>query len=300
MPKFNIVRIENWPPLNAVENIEEEEIPDEDELEDVDVMTIDNDEENDNPKKPDPFCVMVEISQLKLLLRQCHFCGHTVYENMLHYNFKGGSIFANYWCNACKKRRFWKSFESPFVQVSTTATMLSGILFAKIFKFFAILNCCFPSRTTLFYTAQKIVRPMIREIYLLQQTHLIDFLIEINEPIHICVNGQYDSPRFCAYHCTVTAIKSVTKKIIGFTTVKRSEVGNKSCNAEPEATRQLIDFILSKNLNIASITSNNSTSLNKLISTNYPNIHHFLDLWHILRNMHNKYLPKFGINVIII
>ena len=76
--------------------------------------------------------------------------------------------------------------------------------------------------------------------------------------------------------------------------MKRSEVNNRSCNAEPAAVRQLITDLELKNIRILSVTSDNGSSLNRLFRAEFPHIHHYLDLWHILRNMYRKFAPKFN------
>lgn len=146
LPKFNIIRIDNWPRredqdenLHNVNQIDFEN-------EDVDVVNIeDNDEENNEPKNEET-CVFVQIRQLKLLLRQCHFCGHTIANETLKYRIKGGVFFANFKCFKCERKRFWRSFEDPLTQLVTGATMVSGINISKILNFFMLLYCAFPSR----------------------------------------------------------------------------------------------------------------------------------------------------------
>lgn len=160
----------------------------------------------------------------------------------------------------------------------TGATMMSGIEIAKILRFFTILQCVFPSRRTMFYAAQIVMRPLISEFYKLQQHKLLREISERQLPIYLCMDGQYDSPGFAAYNCTVTAIEAVSKKIVAFSTVQRSQVNNKTCNGEPAGFRNVLNFLISKDIQIASVTSDNSSSFNKMIREEYPDIRHHLDL----------------------
>lgn len=67
-----------------------------DEFIDIDVMTVDDETENNDPEKPDPYCVLIQYSQLKLLLHQCHFYIHATHDDNLKCYNKGGVVFANF------------------------------------------------------------------------------------------------------------------------------------------------------------------------------------------------------------
>lgn len=293
-PQFGIKKIDHWPstaPVIPIAN-DDNNTTNTDSDTDVDIMDIDEENENVVPSEK-PYCTLVQYSQLKLLLRQCHYCGHTIYEQNLILRNRNGITTAKFWCNHCKRRRYWKSFDDPLPQLITGATMMSGIEIAQILRFFSILQCVFPSRRTIFYAAQIVIRPLIQEFYKLKQHNILNEIIERKAPIHLCI----DSPGYSAYHCTVTAIESVSKKIIAFSTIKKLEVNKKLCNADTAAFRVVLDFIFSKNIQISSVASDNTSALNKMFAVEYPNIRHHLDLWHILRNMYNKFSPKFKLKV---
>lgn len=72
-------------------------------------------------------------------------------------------------------------------------------------------------------------------------------------------------------------------------------MNNKSANAEPEMFWQLLkDLLQSKNLQTGLVTSDNSTSLNHLFANKFPEICHYLNLWHIFHNMYRKFVTKFN------
>lgn len=66
---------------------------------------------------------------------------------------------------------------------------------------------------------------------------------------------------------------------------KRSEVDNKSSNAELVAFIRLLNKLLNKYLVIAIIISDNSKTLNRLFRNDFLFINHRLDLWHLLRKI---------------
>lgn len=105
-------------------------------------------------------------------------------------------------------------------------------------------------------------------------------------------------------------MEASSRKLIGFSTVRRAEVNNRSPNCELEGTRRfltsknffcnIIYFInlfldlLSKNIQISSVTTDGSAVLKKNISEEFPNIKHYLDLYHILRAMYRIFVNKFN------
>lgn len=199
-----------------------------------------------------------------------------------------------YYCSKCNRRRFWSSTNAPLSPIMAASSLMNGFPMTKIVRFFVFLNCAFPSVRRMFYSAQQTVRPIITNYYENMRQTLINNIIQERQALDLSLDGQYDSPGYCAYHCTVTTMESRTRKIIGFKTVKRSEVNNRTPNAEPAACRILVNELLSYNLVINSITTDGSNQLSSLFSTEFPFIKHYLDLWHILHNIQKKFAPKFN------
>lgn len=252
--------------------------------------------ENENAEIPNNVkCVLVEIKELKKLLRQCHYCGHKIAEESLNCCLRGGVFFASFRCFQCQRKRFWRSFENPLNQLATGATFASGVGLAKILHFFAFFQCAFPSRRSVYYTAQHVIRPLICQYYNSERANIVNYILQLPNPVHLYFNGQFDLPGFSTCHRTVIAIESISKKIIGFMTVTQQEANNnKSANAESIAFRRFVNELLFLNIRIGSITTDNNISINEIMSNEFPDIVHYLDLWHILRNMYKTFQPKFN------
>lgn len=196
-----------------------------------------NEIENNETIKNQNF-VCVQFDQLKLLHRHCYVCGNRIFDETIKYKTKGGTLFVKYWCGKCSAYRYWKSYESSLSVIAAGAANLAGIGFSKIIDFFLFFSCVFPSKFGLFQMSKNVIYPVIRTYYEHIRKQIINQLVT-KGPLDICVDGQYDSPGFCAYFCTVNAMEATTGKLIGFATVRRSEVNNRSPNCEPEATRRL-------------------------------------------------------------
>lgn len=173
--------------------------------------------------------------------------------------------------------------------------MMAGISFTKIIHFFNLLQCAFPSINSIYYSAKVVVYPVIKQFYQHEHTNILQRLKQINNSIHLYINGQYDSPGYSAYYCTATAIESITKKIIGYFIVSKLEANNNSLAAEKIVFQKLLDYLISNNLNISSVTTDISETISNLFLNEYPLITHYLDIWQILQNMYKKFLPKFRV-----
>lgn len=291
LPTLNIIRVPTWPTTDPEENVESDNVDSDME---VDIIGVDEKDENvSRTKYVDSEMVLVQLKQLQLLLNKCYYCGHLINCSSQTQREKGGIFFVSYNCTKCNTKRYWRSFKGPFTQMLATGALLSGINFAKIILFFGILKCIFPTSSPFFYAA-RVVRPIIEKFFNHQRSALIENLRRTGSSIHLCIDGQYDSPGYCAQNCTVTAIEASSQKVVDFVTVRRCEANNKLGNAEPIAFTRLLNKLLSEGLTIATVTTDNSRTLNSLFREKYPFISHRLDLWHLMRNIYRKLAPRFN------
>lgn len=228
---------------------------------------------------------IVDINQLKLLTRHCYVCGYRIHDEGVQYSTKFGIVFIKYWCGSCSTRRYWKSYEHSYSSIMAGASLLSDIKFSKILNFFTLLQCAFPSRSAIYSSAKNIVHPVIQKYYKNDQLNILNKLIQSNIPVNLCIG---------TYYSTVAALESSTNKIISFVTACRSETDNFVCNNKLLDFKQVFDDITSKKLEIASVTTDNNEEIDDFFSKNYPNICHFIDLYHILREMYHNFSPKFN------
>lgn len=79
LPQFNIRIVEGWPLGNnpRLGPIE---------VNDVDVCRIDVDDPEETDEKEDPEPVLVELNQLKLLMRQCYYCSNSVNKDRIKWS----------------------------------------------------------------------------------------------------------------------------------------------------------------------------------------------------------------------
>lgn len=83
LPQLKIVHVDDWPIANASDNNEKNLI-----------------EES---------TFLVDLSQLKLLFHQCHYCGKTINGSSQNYKKFGSILYVSFYCSKCNKKRYWRS-----------------------------------------------------------------------------------------------------------------------------------------------------------------------------------------------
>lgn len=58
------------------------------------------------------------------------------------------------------------------------------------------------------------LKTIIELFYNNEINNVHDEILQLGTSLHLCIDGQFDSPSFSAFHCTVTSIESLTKKVI--------------------------------------------------------------------------------------
>lgn len=102
----------------------------------------------------------------------------------------------------------------------------------------------------------------------------------------MCVDGQYDSPGFCAEYCTVVAIERTTEKAIAFTVVTRAEANGKSAAMEPIGVQRVLDTIINTHkLQIQNLIMDNNKAVGAMLRREFPLLSIKLDVWHITHNL---------------
>lgn len=74
----------------------------------------------------------------------------------------------------------------------------------------------------------------------------------------------------------------------------KRKANNRSANAESMDFKNFLYDLIGMNIKISSVTTDNSMSLIFFFANEFPDIVHYIDLWHILMNMNRKFQLKFS------
>uniref|UniRef100_T1JEN1 Transposase IS204/IS1001/IS1096/IS1165 DDE domain-containing protein n=1 Tax=Strigamia maritima TaxID=126957 RepID=T1JEN1_STRMM len=78
-----------------------------------------------------------------------------------------------------------------------------------------------------------------------------------------------------------------TGKVVAIQIVQSNEVG--SSNAmEKEGLLRILDFLGDEEINVKALVTDRHISIRKMLREDYPEIKHFLDIWHISKSLSKK------------
>uniref|UniRef100_A0A914EEN4 Transposase n=1 Tax=Acrobeloides nanus TaxID=290746 RepID=A0A914EEN4_9BILA len=121
------------------------------------------------------------------------------------------------------------------------------------------------------------VDPAISEMYEDQKERAIE---AAPKPLRIASDGQYDSRGYSAEMCCVLAMDEVTKRILTFAVVDKSEVGGVSNRMEKFGTQRVVEELQGRNLEISGVTIDKHAAVMKYFKD--IGIVFNLDAWHLL------------------
>uniref|UniRef100_A0AC34G2P5 Uncharacterized protein n=1 Tax=Panagrolaimus sp. ES5 TaxID=591445 RepID=A0AC34G2P5_9BILA len=104
-------------------------------------------------------------------------------------------------------------------------------------------------------------------------------------PVNVSVDGQYDSPGYCAMMCKVTAIDSESGYVVGLQTIQRKETENKSARMEIEGVRRFLDEMKENKIKVDCLTSDRNSGVTKMMETDYKETQHKRDPWHMVKGI---------------
>lgn len=230
-----------------------------------------------------PQFALVELSQLTTLLQRCMFCGSLPRgqsqgkARQIEWKKNGTNLTALFFCSCHDKTRIrWAAQEFiPGTETRTgnialvSAAQVSNIPYPNLLSLFTSASISGFSKRHFQSISHHYVYRVIRDMYERQQNELYAEIVAKKTPIHITVDGQYDSPGFSAELCAVTAIESTTNMVLDFAIVHKSETGGVSSKMESQGVTKCIAAIEQKlGARPASITIDKHPSVFSLLRRN--------------------------------
>lgn len=238
--------------------------------------------------------VLVHKSKLKHLFNFCSTCGSNTSQTQPK-KVSGSLIEIETECLQ-HHTTVWQSQnvidKKPIGNVEiSSAVYLSGINFAAFQRFTSTLQLQTIQRTAHYDNVANYISPVLRSTWIKHREEVIreENLAAANDQrgTRIVTDGQFDSPGRAAYICTVTAQLERNDKIIDFIDLKKDPNGIK--DMETAGTDAIIDRLDKSLDNLTVVCTDRSPSVIKLMSTNYPQIDHSYDLWHIGKSFKKRY-----------
>ena len=170
------------------------------------------------------------------------------------------------------------------------ATLFSGNTYKHTEGFARHLNLQFISSSHYYTTQTTILFPVVQHTWIETQTAILKQLKK-EKSVDVCGDGRCDSPGHSAKYGTYTLMDEKTNLIIEFSVVQVTEVT--SSNAmEYEGCKRTLNSIIKKKIPIRCLTADRHTTITSKMRTNYSNIVHQYDVWHLSKWVTKKLTKK--------
>ena len=170
------------------------------------------------------------------------------------------------------------------------AILFSGNTYKHTEGFARHLNLQFISSSHYYTTQTTILFPVVQHTWIETQTAILKQLKK-EKSVDVCGDGRCDSPGHSAKYGTYTLMDEKTNLIIEFSVVQVTEVT--SSNAmEYEGCKRTLNSIIKKKIPIRCLTTDRHTTITSKMRTNYSNIVHQYDVWHLSKWVTKKLTKK--------
>ena len=171
------------------------------------------------------------------------------------------------------------------------ATVITGGTYESTKQFANALNLNFVNKDQFYNVQDKIVFPVINNVYEKQRKDVTETIKKEDTPVNLCGDGRSDSPGHNAKYGTYSLMDETSGKIVDFSLVHVSEVS--SSNAmENEGCQRSLNKVINQNVKIRSLTTDRHTQITSEMRKKYPSIIHQYDVWHLSKWVTKKLTKK--------
>ena len=168
--------------------------------------------------------------------------------------------------------------------------LFSGNTYQHIHNFVEFLNLQFISSSQFYSTQNKFLFPVINNAWDSSRAGVIQELQQAPH-VDICGDGRCDSPGHSAKYGTYSMLDEKSGKVIEFSVVQVTEVT--SSNAmEYEGCKRTLNALLQDNIPVRCLTTDRHTTVIARMRSEYPNIKHQYDVWHLSKWVTKKLTKK--------
>ncbi|KAL6723834.1 hypothetical protein Aduo_018796 [Ancylostoma duodenale] len=171
----------------------------------------------------------------------------------------------------------------------------TGVRFVELNRFAEQMRMSLFS-STFFWKVFSIAKPAIETVYCRHEDHIVEVVrshYEGESGLQMATDGAYDSRGYSTSIGKVDFSDTLTKLILRTEVLHCSETDEISQRMEIEGLRRLLRWISAKGLRVASLTTDRSRSVGKLLREMEEEtgvIQHYYDGWHLVKWLGNELL----------
>jgi hypothetical protein len=148
------------------------------------------------------------------------------------------------------------------------------------------LKLKFISHTTYYKIINEYVAPVIHDTWNNERDEYIGTLQENqNYDFRLCGDGQFDSPGHCAKYLCYTLMEVNTNKIVDFVLLQKKIVTG---DLEKQACNMVLGRLIEDNVSVKMLVTDRHRGIGLLMRTNYKDIVHEYDVWHLAKSLAKK------------
>lgn len=217
---------------------------------------------------------------------KCDFCDSSVIG--IKKNSVGSGVLVTLTCIDGHKVLKWTS--QPIERkmplgnlLCAAATMFSGLTYQRLKSFTNFLNLAFFSAPVYNEIQRNFLIPEVNSFWSAHQNHIIQSLQGV--PVDLAGDGRCD---YSAKYCSYSLMDVNSEKIVDLELVQCSETGS-SVRLEAEAFQRSFRRVRDDlKLNVTRFASDRHTSIRKICRTEFSDVLHNFDLFHLAKNISNS------------
>ncbi|GMS98116.1 hypothetical protein PENTCL1PPCAC_20291, partial [Pristionchus entomophagus] len=243
-------------------------------------------------------------SKLELLFRRCQDCGALIDPISLEWTQVASALSVTYQCTGCKHLFRWdtqskkgrgKSQVFDLNQSFPVAAFCTGTPIPRLVDLCDVLSIAIARERSMRETIRFYGCPAIDRVYgrWEKEARQLSKDTAPEEGIIVALDGQYDSPGYCASNCKVTVFDSSLGLILVAVSlsVKDPEMEGISSRMESYGSERALEELIDDGFNISTRVSDSNAMVDKRIREN-PKLGHIVslrDFWHVQKPLRKEW-----------
>ncbi|KAF8366453.1 hypothetical protein PRIPAC_84282 [Pristionchus pacificus] len=264
----------------------------------------DEDEIEEEEEKIAADFFLVAKANLEPLFRRCQDCGGMIDPISIEWIQIASALSVKFQCTECKVHFRWdsqskkgtgKSQVFQLNQELPIAAFVTGTPFPRLLECCDVLGIATPKERTMRDAIRFYGSPAIDRVYeeWENDARVTSKAFAPAEVVVLALDGQYDSPGWCASNCKVSAIDTSLGLIVGAVSLSSKDPGidGKSVRMESRGTEAVLEQLIDVGFTVRMRVTDSNSMVDKRLREN-PKLNHIeaqRDFWHVQKPLRKKW-----------
>ncbi|KAF8362597.1 hypothetical protein PRIPAC_89520 [Pristionchus pacificus] len=247
---------------------------------------------------------LVAKANLEPLFRRCQDCGGIIDPISMEWIQIASALSVKFQCTECKVHFRWdsqskkgtgKSQVFQLNQELPIAAFVTGTPFPRLLECCDVLGIATPKERTMRDAIRFYGSPAIDRVYeeWENDARVTSKAFAPAEGVVLALDGQYDSPGWCASNCKVSAIDTSLGLIVGAVSLSSKDPGidGKSVRMESRGTEAVLEQLIGVGFTVRMRVTDSNSMVDKRLREN-PKLNHIeaqRDFWHVQKPLRKKW-----------